>query len=175
MANANSPHGLRSVGQVFGVGQEVESFNKAVGLGTGFFIGDAVARAADGSMTITITPGATFYSGVNLTFGAASTATSHLIITDPFTIFEVQDDNDTDGIAAVDLGLNCNLNLTSVAGSTTTKLSGHQLDESSAATTSTLDVHLRKLFAIVGNAHGSNARIEVTFNNHRMLTQAAGV
>lgn len=167
MANLNAPHGLQAVGTTHGGPYEIEEFGKVVGY-TAIFIGDAVNRVADGSIEASATPGTTLYSGVSLNYGPTLTVTNHQVIISPETIFEAQDDNDTDGFAAADMGLNTNLNVASVAGSTLTGISGHQIDEGSINTTNTLDVHLRRLFPISGNAYGANSRIEITFNKHRM-------
>jgi len=173
MANTDNPHGLRPIGTIHGGGFEVEEFNKVVGYGTAIFMFDAVNRVADGSIEASATPGTTNYSGVSLNFGAALKATPHLVLTDPSVIYEAQDNNATDGIAAADLGLNANLQLN--AGNTTTEQSGHEINETGADVTATLDVHLRKLFGAVDNAHGAWARIEITFNKHRMAPATVGV
>jgi hypothetical protein len=172
LANINNPHGLRPIGTIHGGGFEVEEFQKAVGYATAIFIFDAVNRVADGSIEASATPGATNYSGVALNFGAASTATSHLVITDPLCLFEAQDDGGA-GILAVDLGLNANLVLT--AGDATTQQSKHQIATATAAVTATLDVKLRRLFNVPNNAHGANARIEIQINKHRMTAGVAGI
>jgi hypothetical protein len=176
MANIDNPHGFAPIGHLFGVDPEVAEFNKVVGYGTAIFINDSVHRVADGSIEATatnFTPGTTNVSGVALNYGALSTATTHLVIVDPFEVYEAQDNNDTDGFTAADLGLNVNLEAN--AGSTTTKQSGHELDESTAAVTATLDLHLMKLLAIANNAHGAWGRYEVTFNKHRYHSGSAGI
>ena len=176
MANTDNPHGFFPCGHMFGVQEEVEPLSKVVGYGTAIFKYDVVHRVGDGSIEAAgtnFTPGTTAMSGVALNHGAASTATSHFVVVDPFCVFEAQDNNDTDGIAAADLGLN--INLEANAGDANSKVSGHELDESTANTTSTLDLHLRRLFPISGNAHGSFARIEVISNRHRQHSLIAGV
>lgn len=175
MANVDNPHGLSPLGRTLAGGlPTIESFVKAVGFGTALFIGDAVARAADGSIDKTITPGTTLYSGVNLNWGAASTATDHLVVTSPDALFEAQDNNSTDGFAAADMGLNANLELN--AGSATTLLSGHEINESTINTTNSLDVHLLRLLGNPGNAYGTGwGRFEIVFNKHRMGLTQVGV
>lgn len=183
MANVNNKHGLRPLMRTLGGGVPVAQLMlKAVGEAAGIFIWDAVNRLADGSIEQdSATPGTTLYSGVNLgPFGAALTATSHLIQISPDAVFEAQDDNDTDGIAAADLGLNINLNLsqpaiTNPATAGFLGVSGHQLDEASAAVGAGLDMHMMALLNVPDNAHGANARIEVVFNKHRMAPAAVGV
>lgn len=174
MANVDNPHGLAPLGRTLSGGlPTIETFLKAVGFGTALFIGDAIARAADGSINKTITPGTTLYSGVNLTYGAASTATEHLVMTSPDALFEAQDNNDTDGFAAADMGLNVNLELN--AGSAVTQVSGHELDESTIDVTATLDVKLLRLLGNPDNAYGAYGRYEIMFNKHRMAPNSVGV
>jgi hypothetical protein len=174
MPNIDNPNGLRPLMRTLAGGfATIESFAKAVGYGTAIFMWDAVARAADGSIDKAITPGTTNYSGVALNYGAASTATDHLVVTSPDALFVAQDNNDTDGLAAVDMGLNCNIELNS--GSSTTQVSGHELDESTAATTSSLDVKLLRKWDVPNNDYGSNCRVEIIFNKHRMAPGVAGV
>lgn len=175
MPNVDNPHGLQTLGRTMAGGfPTVESFQKAASFGTALFIGDAVARAADGTINTTITPGTTLYSGVNLNYGAASTLTDHLVITSPDALFEAQDNNSTDGFAAADMGLNANLELN--AGSALTQLSGHEINESTANTTSTLDVKLLRLLQSPDNSYGTGwGRFEIIFNKHRMHPAVAGV
>ncbi len=173
MANRDNPHGLRPLGRTLGGGVPwIEQLSKVVGY-TGIFVWDAVNRVADGSIEASATPGTTEYTGVSLTYGKTLTATDHLVMTSPDALFEAQDNAATDGIAAADLGLNANLELN--AGSTTTEISGHEINETGADVTDTLDVHLLRLFAAPDNAHGAHARIEIVFNRHRLGIGMVGV
>jgi hypothetical protein len=182
MANVNNPHGFRPLNRSLsgGPGAALMRCHKLVGYGTALFIGDAVTRVASGlqpfpAISAAITPGTTPVFGVNLVHGAASTATTnHLVIpAGNQQIFEVQDDNDTDGVAAADINKNANINL--AAGSATTQISAHQLDESSIATTNTLDMHILGLLQAPDNAFGSNARVMIVFNNNQLGNQVAGI
>lgn len=174
MANRDNPHGLHPLMRTMGGGvPRVDYFAKVVGYGTALFIGDAVFRVADGSIDKSGTPGTTAYSGVNLNWGAASTATNHVVIISPNALFEAQDNNDSDGTAEADMGLNANLELN--AGSATTLISGHEIDESTENTTSTLDVHLLGKLNVPDNAYGGWCRVEIMFNKHRMAPATAGI
>lgn len=175
MANVDNPHGLRCIGRTIEGGFPlIESMNKDANEGTALFIGDAVNREDDGNIeAASATPGTTLYSGVNLVYGAASTATEHLVIVSAGALYEAQDNDDSDGLALADMGLNCNLELN--AGSATTLLSGHELDEDTADTTNTLDVHLHHKLAVPDNAYGEHCRVVITFNKHRYATGVAGV
>jgi len=172
MANNNNPHGFRPLMRSLsgGPGAAMLGAHKLVGDGTALFIGDAVKLAASGTKTTkcitAATVGATA-AGVNLIYGAALTATDHLIIPVNSQIFEVQ----IDTIAAADLDKNAAL--VAGAGSTTTHISGHSAN--GVATTNTLDLKVLGLMNSPDNAVGAYARIEVLFNNLQMFNQVAGV
>ena len=173
MANLNNPHGLRPLGiNLAGGAPYFEQLSKLASYATAIFQYDAVNRVSGGAIQASATPGTTTYTGVAMNYGAASTATDHLVCTDPTALYEAQEDGSA-GIAAADLGLNANLVLT--AGNTLTKISKHQIAGSTKAVTSTLDVHLLSLLAVPDNAFGNNARIEFVFNKHRYAPGVAGV
>jgi hypothetical protein len=174
MANADHPYGLRSLGfTIEGGCPFVDEFTKLVGYGTAVFPGDAVNQVASGDIEVSATPGTDDYTGVALDYGAASTATTHRVIVSPGCLFTCQDNNDTDGFALADRGLNGNIELN--AGDATKLLSGHELDESSLNTTVTLDLHCHDKLNVPDNAYGANCRVVVTFNKHRMAPDQVGV
>lgn len=173
MANVDHPHGFSPLLKTLGGGPAViMTFGKDV-LQTAIFRNDIVEREADGNLAAGGTPGTTRYMGVSLNYGATLTVTTHAVVVSPNALYEAQDNNDTDGFAAVDLGQNCDAEFN--AGSTTTELSGHEIDESKIANTASLDLKLIALFDVPGNAHGANSRIEVVINKHRFGTEVAGV
>lgn len=174
MANVDNPHGLCPLMRTLEGGfPVVERFTKDAAQATAIFIHDVVNRAADGNIDPGGTPGTTLYTGVALNGGAALTLTKHLVVISPSAVFEAQDNDDTDGFAEVDMGLNCDLEFN--AGSATTGISGHEIDESAIQTTNTLDVHLLKKLDVPNNAYGEHVRVEVIFNKHRMAHGVAGV
>lgn len=175
MPNVDNPHGLRPIGRTIDGGfPRIQGFQKDASEGTAIFQFDAVNREADGNLdAASATPGTTLYSGVSLNYGAASTLTDHLVVVSPGALFEAQDNNDTDGLAAADEGLNINIELN--AGSTSTLISGHELDESTLNTSNGLDLHVIQKLDVPGNDYGSYCRMIVMFNKHRMATVAAGV
>lgn len=172
MANRDNPHGLLPVGRSLHGGPPlVMEMWKPASDGVAIFVHDAVYPVADGQIKAgRSTPG---FAGVALNGGALSTLTPHLVIVDPFAIFDIQDNDDTDGIAAADIGLNADIEAN--AGSATTGLSGHELDESSLATTSTLDLRVLGMVNKPDNALGEHCRVEVLFNRHHFLAGQAGV
>lgn len=175
MANVDNPHGLQPRGRTLSGGcPAVESYTKDANEAAAIFVFDAVHMQNDANIAAAgASPGTTLYLGVALNHGAAASLTNHLVVVSPDALFEAQDNNDTDGVAAADIGLNGNIELN--AGSATTKLSGHELDESTYNTTATLDVKLLRLLAVPDNAFGAFARIEIVFNKHMYATGVAGI
>jgi len=174
MANIDNPHGLRPVMRTLSGGfPATRQFTKDAAEATAIFINDVVQRQADGNIAAGGTPGTTLYLGVALNYGAASQQTDHLVVVAPDAIFEAQDNADVDGFAAADMGLNCNLEFN--AGDALRLISGHELDESSAATTATLDVKLLDKLDVPDNEFGANCRVLVVFNKHLLNAGVAGV
>jgi hypothetical protein len=175
MPNIDNPHGLRPLGRTMSGGMpRIQAFQKDAAENAAVFIFDAVNRETDGFIEAnSATPGTTLYSGVSLNYGAASTLTDHLVIVSPDAIYDIQDNNDTDGIALGDEGANGNIELN--AGSATTLISGHELDESTINTGSGLDLHILERINDPSNAYGAFCRVAVTFNKHRMYGGVAGV
>ena len=173
MANVDNPHGLRPLMRTLDGGLPlIEEYNKLATFGTAIFRNDGVARVASGDLEtgVSITPGTTFYSGVALNYGALSTLTKHQVVTSPGAIYEAQADG---SLLVADMGLNANLIMG--AGSTTTQISGHEINSATENTTATLDVHMLQKLNVPDNEAGAYMRIECVFNNHRLMTQAAGV
>lgn len=177
MANPDNPHGLRCIGHMFGVQPEIEQMDKDASGGV-LYQNDTIVQETDGNITIGAAGAA--ISGVNTNYGATGVASTHLVIVDPFAIFEAQDNNDTNGFDSADRGGNVDIEFTTAAvASNPLKISLNELDESTFQTTNTLQCHLRKLYsyqdASGANAYGANGRWEVSFNNHRRMTGQVGL
>lgn len=118
-------------------------------------------------------------SNLSLKHRAASTLRVALVCLADGVVFEVQEDADTTPLAAADANLNCSY--TTTAGSTTTGVSGMELDSSAKAVTATLPVRLLGLSKRLGNAFntgGSNvdqAVWEVYFNTSQQKPNIVGV
>lgn len=173
MANVDNPHGFRPLRHFMGGAIILAERSKAVGDSPAIFIGDAYNRLAGGTIDSSLSAGTTLISGVSLTYGATTTATTHLCIEDPYVVFEAQDDSSTDGLVAANMGLNANI--TAGAGSATTLISAHEIAEAGITTTATLDMHLLQKLNVPDNAYGAWCRVEILFNSHRMATQSVGV
>ena len=180
MANANAPFGFRpTMRTLSGAAGSILAAHKLVGYGTALFINDVVTHAAAGTkptvaIDAAITPGTTPVAGVNLIYGAASTATDHAIVLAEDAVFVAQGDG-TGATFLVAASLSKNANLALTAGNTGTKVSKHQISETSLNTTNTLDVRVRGLFQSPDNALGQYARVFVTFNNLVGADQKAGI
>lgn len=170
MSNSDRPHGLESTQLAQPYPEFIEPFVKLVGYGTAIFkndvvyevdgaagSGDAPAIQAWGSAT----PGTTIPLGVACNYAPTLTRSTHEVITSPFTRYEAQDNSDTDGFVLADMGQRANIEAN--AGSTTTELSGHELDESTLHATSTRDVRLHRLLGLPDNDFGPWSRIIVSF------------
>ena len=172
MANVNNPHGFRPLMRsVTGGVSSIMNAHKLAGDGTALYIGDAVTLAANATkdtQCITASAATDLLAGVNLIYGALSTATDHAIIPgDGEQVFEVQIDT-----AAV-ANISYNAALVATAGDTGTKLSKHSAN--GVATTNTLNLRLVGKYRSPDNAWGAYARVEVIFNKNQRANQLAGV
>lgn len=170
MANVDNPHGLAPLNRTLSGGAPaIMPFTKDASA-TVVYLNDVIQRDADGGVSAGIS---TPLVGVSLMPSATLTAADLLCMVDPHAVYEAQDNADSDGLALVDMG--ANINVEANAGSTTTLISGHELDESTAATTNTCHLHLIRLFPVQGNAYGSHARIEVNFSSAALGSAVAGI
>lgn len=180
MANTNAPFGFTpTMRTLSGAAGSIMSAHKIAGYGTALFIHDVVTHAASGTkntpaIDANITPGTTPVLGVNLVYGAASTATDHSIVMADGGIFVVQGDG-TGSTYLVAASLSKNANIALTAGNTGTFMSKHELSETSIATTNTLDLKVRGLYQTPNNALGQYAQVYVTFNNIVGANQEAGI
>lgn len=181
MANSNAPTGLQPVRYRSGA-----PYNGAANVyyvpatdGTALFKGDPViiAGAADTNGVPTCTR-ATAGSAGRITgvvvgfvpspniiangYRVASTAEYVLVADDPDLLFEIQEDSTGGALAATDIGLNADL--AAGSGSTVTKLSGFQLDSSTADTTATLQLRIVGIAQRADNEIGANAKVLVRIN-----------
>ena len=193
MANANAPFGLRPVKGVNGqvVTGSPRQYSHLASDGTALFIGDPVklagtastingvtmpdvVRAATGDVILGVVTGIVPTSRDTLGYGAASTAYTLFVDDDPNTLFEIQDANSGTALTTADIGLNANF--VAGTGSTYTNQSGFTLDNTTEATTNTLDL---KLVNVVNRADVDNAssplRFLVRINRHQFSNQVAGV
>ena len=117
------------------------------------------------------TPGTTPILGTSLNFSLASTLNLVYVVDSIDALFAAQVVSTTTMTATLAHNT-ANVKLTTV-GSTTTHLSGMQLN--TPATTSTLDMRITKLLNVPPNLEGTSAIVECIINRHQLGQQVAGV
>jgi hypothetical protein len=195
MANANAPRGLipyrRNSSGVYNGGANI--YYVPASNGSNIFVGDPVtyltnAGDANGVPAVQIaTAGSSnniLGSMLGLVIGGdpavpilqsstvylpSGTAAYILVMDDPDTLYEVQEDSV--GGAMVQGAGNRNVNLVAGAGSTTTAYSGWQLQSSSLGTTNTLQMRVIRLLQEADNAVGVNAKWLCRINLNTLTSQ----
>lgn len=192
MANPDTPFGLKPVSMLDGspYSASVRVFSTASGDGTAIFIGDPVKlsgtsstvdgrvyvdvdQAATGDVIAGVVVGALPSTRDSLTYRAASTTRLLLVETGRDVLFEIQEVSGGTPLAAADIGLNANFVVGS--GSTTTGLSGVELNNSGEATTNTLDLQIIDLVPRADNEVGEHAKWLVRINRSQWANQIDGV
>ena len=197
MANVDTPKGLQPVRYLNGApynGQANLYYVPATDA-TAIFIGDVVSLAASGSDATgkyaavtrgTVTSGVFVgvMVGVDPDLGGrggrdapvyreASQEAYVWVADDPMLVFEVQEVSGGTALVASSVGLNADL--VSAAGSTTTGLSGIELNNVGEATTNTLDVQILNVSRHPDNALGEHCKFDVRINRHQYRNQIAGI
>lgn len=192
MANPDTPFGLKPVSMLDGspYSASVRVFSTASGDGTAIFLGDPVKlsgtsstvdgrvyvdvdQAATGDVIAGVVVGALPSTRDSLTYRAASTTRLLLVETGRDVLFEIQEVSGGTPLAAADIGLNANFVVGS--GSTTTGLSGVELNNSGEATTNTLDLQIIDLVPRADNEVGEHAKWLVRINRSQWANQIDGV
>ena len=199
MANIDAPFGLRpiaKVGSAPGGTTGTTKYSIADNQSTAIFTGDPVKYKSDGTVEVATAGDAScgVFMGCFYTDPTTSKPTfkSHFpaslspgdaiafVADDPDQLFVAQQDSDTSSLSAANINENANLIFGS--GSTTTGLSGVEIDSSSATTTATLQVRIVAGYETPSNtistaAAGNNSVFVVKINNHQLgsSTGTAGV
>jgi hypothetical protein len=179
MANVNAPFGFRpTMRTTSGAAGAIQAVNK-IAAAAALYINDAVTHAAASLLAtpaVAVAAPTNPIAGVNLIYGAGTTATSHAIVLAEGAIFMVQGDGTSGGSSPLNAAaMSMNANLVATTGNTGTKISEQGLAESTLATTNTLDLKVRGLWQSPDNALGQYARVYVTFNNLVGADQKAGI
>ena len=185
MANIDQAFGLRpiaKVGSAPGGTTGTTKYSIASGA-SGIFTGDPVKQANDGTVVVATAGDAIrgvfmgcFYTDpstdkprFNNTFpnGTAASDAIAFVADDPHQLFIAQQDSDSVNLVAANLNENCNLVFGS--GSTTTGISGVEIDSSSKNTTAALQVKLIDFYDTPSNdATANNSIFVVKINNHEL-------
>lgn len=185
MANPDSAFGFRPVRKLGGFyAGETNPYPIASTYGTSLYRGDPVISLADGTIGRAAAGALTrgVFWGVRYTdtsgavqfqdYWTASTATlgsanaEALVIDDPWVVFEIQQDSDTNTPAATDVGGNADWIFTS-AGAPGTG-SKCELDTSSLTPSTTAGCRILRKSPREGNEWGAYVVVEVLFNEHEL-------
>lgn len=191
MANANTKFGLRPVRTLNGAPYNggFNIYSVAAGDPTALGLGDPVklagtgeivngnsytdvVRAATGDVLVGAVVSVLPDTRDSLIYRAASTLRLVAVADDPNLIFEIQESAGGTAFTINDTGLNANFVVGSA--STDTGNSGVELDNSTEATTNTLDLKIVGLVNRPDNAIGENAKWLVRINRHLYANQVAG-
>lgn len=192
MANVDSPFGFKPVRFLSGAPYNgaFNLYSTATGDATAIFIGDPVIlsgtsqtidgavysdvdQAATGDVVTGVVIGVLPQTESSTTYRAASTQRLLMVADDPNLLFEIQEVSGGTALTANDIGLNANFVVGS--GSTTTGMSGVELNNSGEATTNTLDVHIWGFANRPDNEVGEHAKWLVRLNRHQLANQIAGI
>ena len=192
MANVDSPFGLKPVRHRSGAPYNgaVTQYSTAAGDATAIYIGDPVTlsgtsqtingriykdvdQAATGDKIVGVVVGVVPVTAESLRYRAASTQRILLVADDPNLIFEIQEVSGGTALTANDIGLNADFVV--AAGSTTTGMSGVELNNATEATTNTLDLQIVDFVNREDNEIGEHAKFLVRINRHQYANQVAGV
>lgn len=171
MANVNAPSGLRPIMRCIagGPGFASTAAHKLVGVGTALFIHDPVTLNPGGNKNYpSVKPAAAgdpLY-GVNLIYGAANTATDHLVVLGHLQQFSVQIDTVTQA------QLSMNAQVLAAPGDMGRGYSMYSAN--GAAATNTLGLKIMGLDDKPDNVAGQYARVVVMFNRSQLADQSAG-
>ncbi len=192
MANTDAAFGMRLVGRIGGPATNVQNtYRIAANYGTAIFKGDMVAQVTGGGVEQHADGGTVpivgVFNGCRFTdpttgketfsnFYPASTNASDIeafIIDDPMAIFEIQAD---DTFPVADLFGNFDIVYTS-SGSTTTGISGAELDVTTGATTANLPLKAIDISRDPNNSDVSsaNTNVLVVIQNHIFGQKGAGL
>lgn len=192
MANVDTPFGLKPVSMLDGspYSASVRIFSTASGDGTAIFVGDPVIlsgtaqtidgvvypdvdQAATGDVIAGVVVGVVSETRDSLTYRAASTVRRLMVETSPDVLYEIQEVSGGTALTANDIGLNANFVVGS--GSTTTGLSGVELNNATEATSNTLDLQIVGLSPRADNEIGEHAKWLVRINRSQWANQIAGI
>ena len=99
----------------------------------------------------------------------ASTAMYIAVVDDPFMVYEIQENGESDPFVAADIGLNCDMLDTD--GSATTGISAFEMDTDGATeTASTMQLRTLRIVNREGNALGAHCKWEVMINEHWLVS-----
>ena len=195
MANSDNAYGFRAIRHRNGAPYNgaANIYHVPASYGTALFVGDPVIKSgtadSNGIPGITIGSAGGPITGVivgfitrsgntnqtvddSISYSKASTEGYALVCDDPDVIFSIQDDGAT-AFTAATIGLNASF--VAGSGSTTSGLSGYEIDTSTEATTAGLELKILRLLQREDNEIAANAEWEVMINDHTEAHGTAGI
>lgn len=192
MANVDAPAGLKPVRYLSGAPYNgaFTAYATAAGDATAIFIGDPVKlsgtsqdidgvtyadvdQAATGDVMLGVVVGVKPVTADSLKYRAASTQRIVYVADDPNLVYEIQEVSG--GIALTTAAIGLNANYVVGSGSTTTGMSGVELNNATEATTNTLDLQIVGIVNRADNAVGEHAKWLVRNNRPQFSNQIAGI
>lgn len=192
MANADTPFGLRPVKYISGAPYNgaVNTYSALASDGTAIFVGDPVKlsgtaqtiggyiyrdvdQAATGDKIVGVVVAVVHETQDSLIYRAASTTRRLLVADDQDLLFEIQEVSGGTALTAAAISLNADFVV--ATGSTTTGMSGVELDNGTEATTNTLDLQIVDVVNRDDNAIGEHCKYLVRINRHQYANQVAGI
>lgn len=158
-------------GTLIGIGDPVEALTSAQTI-DGKVYPDA-ARAETGDVLVGVCVGVKPVTNDSTIYREASTQRILYVETGKDVVFEIQEVSGGTALTAGAIGLNADFVVSDA--STTTGLSGVELDNTTEATTNTLDLKIVGLVPREDNEIGEHAKWEVMINRSRWADQVAGV
>lgn len=194
MANLDKPNGLTPIGTLSGADWACKTRRVAFAAGDSVaaFVGDlvkltgtvdatgkipVVAQSAAGDASIGVLVSLSFDADDESSLmtpltRAASTARTGLVCMGQDVLYSIQEDSVGNDIEITEAGLNCNVIVGT--GSNVTG-SAMELDSSSAAGTSSLNMRLHHVRDLVGNSLGTNAAWVVSMNASQEALNQTGI
>ena len=203
MANANTPAGLTPLKNSPFVEIPKNYYYIPSTYGTALFIGDPVVKTGTSNTSNVLGDGRQFAAGslpeinkatagdtnkitgviigflanpsnLTLNYNTASTERVAIVADSPLQEFMIQEETAGTALAATSVGLNANV-VFAESGSTSTGLSGVELDTSTPATDATYQLKILRLLDAPENAIGQHAKWRVKINNHTEANIVAGI
>ena len=194
MANKNIISGFTPIGTlsgadyhgkmrrvVFAVGDSVAAFPGDLVKLTGTVdatgkipvVAQATAGAAAIGVLVSLEPNFEDEGSLNTNYRKTLTAQTGYVLFGQDVLYTIQEDSVTNAIEITEAGFNCDVTVGS--GNTITGASGMELESTTAANTSSLNVRLHHVFDAPDNALGDHAKWVVSINASQEALNQTGV
>lgn len=173
MANKDNPRGLWPVEHL--CGGQIQPRGYTLTTGATVYQGDVLKAVAGGTVEASAANDGAIVIGVAAEYKSDSASAGGikvLVYDDPNIVFGVQADSGT-GVAATDVFSMANH--VAGSGSSTTKLSGHEIDSSQLAAQGGNQLKVLGIVQEEGNDWGEHVDLKVIFNEHLLKAAVNGI